>query len=582
MNKVAWILLGALGTAVVAHPRAADAAPTPRGPNTQLARVIDGLAKRGQISAQDAARLRRDALENGAGPRVHLPTSQDGHLLCLTQAMNAAKSWAQTQDVHLMSDPPVNVGYVESKTLPLRVYYQEESDKFMAESVLPLAETAWTKQVTETGYPAPFTGEDNLPVIPGLWIYIADSGMGGGGYTEWLKDVPSTPVSDCSSRVVIDRQNPYEYLEIVTAHEFNHTTQMATDCVEAISAWENFTSAVDSYFVDDWQLPYMIGIFQRYPEYPIDFWSYGDGSDELAYYQYGAALFPIFLRERFGGGDIKLLRDLWYSFAQAGTLTCSPMGCTSDQPNTPNWFEGTDAVLKKNHGSTWDDAFDEFTVWRAITGSHDDGKHFKGGTQYDDVMTAATHSLAQLPAKGDLELQEYGSRYVSLTPGSFQGKLHFKITADPEATWSSSVLLGRHAQPVERVQMTFDKATGELTVPVQGSMEWITLVIAQHSDGTHNPDDMEYYTSRSFSYLVEGIPDPEPGPEPLPEAGPDANKPGKDGGKVDSGPVAAEAAPSDDGGCGCEVPGKRADTRLGAFALLGLAALLRRRPVRRP
>lgn len=40
--------------------------------------------------------------------------------------------------------------------------------------------------------------------MQGMWLYVADAGMGGGRYTEPLSDVPSTALSDASSRVIVD------------------------------------------------------------------------------------------------------------------------------------------------------------------------------------------------------------------------------------------------------------------------------------------------------------------------------------------------------------------------------------------
>jgi MYXO-CTERM domain-containing protein len=585
MSKLSWIVATAIVAAAASISSPAPAAPHPKAPNGDLARVIDALAKRGSISAENATRLARAAIEQGEGPSVVAPRSHSGHIGCLSHAMHEAKKWIHTQGADILSVPPPSVGYVESTLPPIRVYYPTEGDKPMAEYILPLAVDAWTRQVKDTGYMAPFTGDDKIAFTPGHWIYIGDTGMGGGGYTEWLEDIPITPIADCSSRVVIDPMNGNEFLPIVVAHEFNHATQMATDCIEAISAWENFANAADQYFVDDWQFPYLIELFQKYPEYPIDYWQQGDGQQELGYYQYGAAMFPIFLMERFGNGDIKMLRDLWASFAQAGTLSCSPWGCNSDQPNTPNWFEGTDNVLKL-HGSTFDEAFAEFSTWRAITDYRDDGKHFSKGSQYALVAAASTHSLTSLPVNGEFDVYEYGSRYVELTPDSYKGKVHVQVKVDPEAKWSAALLLGRPNQPVERVPLDFVKSVADLYLPTMSGVMWSVLAVSQYSEGQHNPDDQDYNMWRLFSYVVnaDGDPDagpgPEPVPEPAPEAGPDA-KP-KDAGKESAAlpadaqdtPAAIETSPSD-GGCGCELPGHGSKPSAAVVALLAIAALAR-------
>ena len=214
MNPSTWMIAGAALTASVlcAVPSFARPPSTPKEPNTNLARVLDGLSLLGRIAPEDAARLSRAAIEEGAGPRFALAPMPDGRPACLTQAVQLTKDWAHSQGVGVFSVPPPSVGFVQSQTLPLRVYYQTEQDKPLAQGALVAAEQAWQNQVLTVGYPPPLTGDgESGEVVPGLWIYIADLGMpGAGGYTEWLDDVKMTPIADCSSRVAIDRQNPSE------------------------------------------------------------------------------------------------------------------------------------------------------------------------------------------------------------------------------------------------------------------------------------------------------------------------------------------------------------------------------------
>ena len=435
-----------------ASAMSAPASAAPKQPNTGLARIVDAMAAQGQLSQHDAQRLRRAALEDGAGPFVPLSRGPEGTVDCLTEAMRLAKEWARGQGAHLSSVPPPSVGFLDSQTLPLRVYYQEESDQPTATLALVAAEEAWKNQVETAGYPRPFTGDGESPdVVDGLWIYVTDSVMGTGGYAEFLTGVPSTPNSDCAVRVVIDRGNPENYLNFVVTHEFNHSTQAATDCIEARSAWENFATAVAAHYFP-LMLQSQIGAFQNHPEYPIDY--FVTVYDELGNYPYAAGLFPAFLQQRYGGGDIALLRDIWNSFAQEGTVDCS-YGCTSETPNAPDWFEGTAKVLSA-HGATFDQAFDEFTVWRAITGTRDDQQHFPNGSKFPSVVFVATHSLAELPVKSEtIDVMEYGSRYIRLNPGSSKMGLHVTVAVDPEASWSSYVLLGRTGTPVEALPLTF-------------------------------------------------------------------------------------------------------------------------------
>jgi len=543
------------------------------------------MERRGELTASQAGSLVDAARHIEPGLEFRSNIRPFG---CRNAERRALKQWIHAQGIDTPPPPPPpSTGHLQSSTRPLRVYYQSEDQLWMAERILAAAEDSWQKQVVEAGFLAPFTTDDpKVTPVPGLYIYIGDTGMEGGGYTEWLNDIALTPQADCSAHVMIDRQNPEEFIDATVAHEFNHASQMATDCVEAISAWENFATAVEHYYYpQDWVVPYFVEVFQNYPEYPVDYWKNPNSDSDLVYYQYGASLFPTFLRERFAGGDVKFLRNVWYSFAQTGTVTCGFFGCNSDQPNEPDWFTGLDNVLQAN-GSSFDEAFDEFSVWRAITGSRDDGFHFEAGSYWAEVATAATHYLKQGAAKGSFDVREYGSRYVELRTDGFTGPVHVQVNVDTAATWSASVLSWRKAEPVQRSVMTFKDGHAELYLDSAQGLQRMMLVVSQHKDATHLPDKSEYTTKRTFDYVVDDDTDPDAGPkaEPLPEAGTDAGIDAKPDAKLDAmNDAPAEAQPAlseegvDDGGCDCGVSGKSGTSPVGAAFLTAIALLASRR-----
>ena len=546
------------------------------------------MEQRGELSASDAQRLGRRALDHGEGPRIDA-LSKPGTRTCNNAAREAIRRWLRSNgaDGPPAPPPPSSIGHLESSSLPLRVYYQTEADQPLAQQVLIAAELAWQKQVVELSYPKPYTAANYTdPAVPGLYLYVGDTGMGGGGFTEWIRNVPDTPQADCSARVAIDSANYEGDVAFVVAHEFNHATQMATDCVEAISAWENFATASGDYFYPgDWTTQYFIQAFQQYPEMPVDYWQNPDGSSDLSYFQYGASLFPIFLRDRFGKGSQVLLRDAWYSFAQEGTVTCSFFGCVADKPNDPDWFKGLDNMLHL-HGSTFDDAFDEFAAWRAITGSRDDGFHFQSGSSIGEVSTAATHYLKQGGAKGKLDVHEYGSRYIELRTDGYSGPVHVQVKPDAAASWSVSLLSWRKAEPVERRATVLPAGeSADVYVASAQGIQRMMLVVSQRKDATHLPDEQEYETTREFEYVVDDDLEPDAGtkPEPMPEAGVDAKSDAKPDAKLDAGkdvdaePIGVETS-ADDGGCDCRASRGTAPRRsVFSVLLAAIAVCLRRR-----
>ncbi|HQP36614.1 MAG TPA: ferritin family protein [Polyangiaceae bacterium] len=122
--------------ACVAVSAAADAAPAP-APNQRLARALEVMEQRGELSASDAQRLGRRALDHGEGPRIDA-LSKPGTRTCNNAAREAIRRWLRSNgaDGPPAPPPPSSIGHLESSSLPLRVYYQTEADQPLAQQVL--------------------------------------------------------------------------------------------------------------------------------------------------------------------------------------------------------------------------------------------------------------------------------------------------------------------------------------------------------------------------------------------------------------------------------------------------------------
>lgn len=499
---VCWARLGsALAGLLAGAAFAADASPRSRDEAARLARSLEGMANRGEIAMSDLDRLREDLFERWPEARDALPHP----VLCQTEAVHRARAFAGARGVVPLRIPPPHSNWIDSLRYPIRVHHP--NDLFRAQAILAAAEDAWRVQIDAVGYPAPHTDGDEGPVIPGIWYYLADAG-GAAAYAEWLADIPGTTRCDCSCRIVVDPSVGLADLPIIVAHEFSHATQIATDCTEAISAFENFATAVMTQSYPASSLPLgLIASFQSHPEWPVDAW--GLPSSE---YQYGAALFPLYLDARFGSNDMTFLRDVWNGFAQSGSVTVSSFEYpTCSSGNSPDWFEALDSLLRQRAGSSFDEAFDEFSTWRAITGAHDDGAHYPRGTDYP-AAAVADLSLATLPASTQRAVHDYGSVHVLLTNRP-QEPVDVRITTDEAATFGASLILWRDNGTVDRVQAVFDGDTA--VVPVASfDVTRALVVVSQRSAGDYDPDRMQYTGTR----LVEVSVGPAVGPSP-PDAG---------------------------------------------------------------
>jgi hypothetical protein len=346
--------------------------------------------------------------------------------------------------------------------------------------------------------------DDDDQVVPGLYVYVVDSYQYA-GFAEPLADVPSTPACDCAVRVIINGTINSDQIASTMYHEFNHATQAATDCAESPSAWENFATAVqfslggrtDSFIIG------MIREFQRYPDYSLDYVN-DDGSTTgpTNDYDYGSCLFPLYLLDRFGAGDPRFLREVWDSFAENGTMSFGSFGSHCSTGNVPDWFQGLDTVLRQR-GSSLDDAFSEFSAWRAVVGERDDLAHFRNGALLPEPTIERTITEA-LPAHGTALAHEYASRYFLIQPaGGLPAWLQVKVVGSPEARWSGSLLAWRPGLPVACTPLEFSAATGTAGLSTFG-VSRVELVASQIADNSHSTDAKDFQSSRSFSYEIEG------------------------------------------------------------------------------
>lgn len=426
-----------------------------------------------------------------------------------------------------------------SEVWPVRVTFAPEHEP-LASDVLAAAEKAWERQIIELGYPPPFTlGE---PPELGMVFQIDATGLGpGAAVVQWVADVPSTPITDCSAVVVVDSATPAGSAGIYEAvfHELNHATQYATDCTEPPSAYEGFTvAAVRAEIADSTIVPWVVEQFQAFPEYPLDYWTMTfpcDGSVPCFPYQLGAALFPTFLMDRYGGGEPAFLADVFARFAQHGSTVIGPPHPHATTGNDPSWFEGVAEMLGE-HDTSFADAFCEFSSWRAVVGDHDDGAHFSRGHEIAEPPISASVRLDDPPAP--FAVYEYGSRYFEILhePATAEDGWNLTISGDPEASWCASILEWRADGSVVRSLLPFAGATGSSSLSNHAETVRTVLVVSQLQDDSHIPDEMDYASLRSFTFRFDPVA-PTP-PDPEGETGPGAAPSSRTG--------ATEAA-----GCGC-------------------------------
>ena len=388
---------------------------------------------------------------------------------------------------------PVTVGHVDSSLYPIRVLYTATADASDVATVLDLAESAWEAQVVGMGWPVPSTQDATGTIIPGLWIYVDPDGEYNYGMP--LGDNPGTTHTDCTVAVIVSSVTMPSYLEVVVPHEVNHALQMAVDCTESGFAYENTTVAVttltdptNAYFTS-----YFLPAFQEWPHAGLDCTYQNDQAHY--YYHYGSSLFALFLEERYGDADGKLLVAIWNAAKQDGTVTVGAMGPTSSTANEPDILDAMGTVLGEQ-GVTFAEAFVEFARWRFFIGADDDGAHFAYGADWTggEVARAAQHALADLPvvnAEPVEALADLGSAYVELDlAGLEEGKaLTVQVRGGDLVAWHVDVLLVRADGTADVETLTIDAAgTGQAVLTGLEVYTRAVLVITNLGDADHDSD----------------------------------------------------------------------------------------------
>ncbi len=398
--------------------------------------------------------------------------------------------------------PPVN-HYLDSETFPLRIVYPSPDFLDQAEHLLAAAEFSWQLQIHEWGFWQP-----PIDTPEGRYrVYLDDTGMGGGGYLYPVDFYQDTPWDDCTSFVVVDRQNAPMDMEPVVAHELNHAMQGAMDCLESINFWENtatFIMAETFEYGRAWQdafLPY----FQGFPQESVAGGDYED--PELAYFWYGAFLWPHFLGGMYGGTEppAVLIRRVWeHSVQESGGYE-----------NTVSYLQAMEQVLSEHSDTTLHEAFVHFGRSRMLMGAYIDSPLAD--------MPAGNEFFSDHPPFTSSWLITDKSRYQpwSMFWPEPYGTNYFKIYRTCSCQFVREITLTLSTTNADPwVLLWVDPATGEFQnqyveegmaqmtfEPRAASREWILAVMRLAPTGFHSDTVME-----GASYTLEmgpTIPDPE-------------------------------------------------------------------------
>ncbi len=204
-----------------------------------------------------------------------------------------------------------------------------------------------------------------------------------------------------------------DVLVSTVVHELNHASQFALDAAEDDAFYEHTAVLVEQQvagFVEG----YGVGIadYQQNPRRALDY-------IVEDYYEYGAALWLMFLAEAVGDGGDALVQALWTEGRQA----------TFDWDNEPDFLDTLPGLLA---AEGWDlpRFFGTFALWRYYTGSRDDGAHFAAGDEWgaDSLVAVDSRSLGE-GLRLEADLAAYGAKHFLV---SVAGESTLAASADEE------------------------------------------------------------------------------------------------------------------------------------------------------
>lgn len=254
-------------------------------------------------------------------------------------------------------------------------------------------EHVWHTEINALRYVTPPNDE---------WYHDTLDNGGDGKYDVYLLDLEgflgftqgeffvSPNSSSATSYIVLDNDytewaahSQLEWLQVTSAHEFFHAIQMGYDggeyeidgdnvkpyWMEMSAVWmeEMVYDGVDDY------LGYLLHFF----DYPwLSLKTFRNLTDQHAY---GSCVWPMYLQERF---DTTIIRDIWEECAKI------PGNNAIDYPGGES---ATDKALKAR-GTTFEEAFREFTVWNYFTEDRARPEvYYSEGEEFPQVMVEDLH-----------------------------------------------------------------------------------------------------------------------------------------------------------------------------------------------
>jgi hypothetical protein len=318
---------------------------------------------------------------------------------------------------------PVDIGWVDDTTHPIRCHWERAEDEDRCAEVLTWASLAWDVQVDTIGFSAPMPDTEGGSEALDIYFGVSETSGAGeawvdcdGGDGSCLDSDPADGMAAAPSYVVIDARLEDEQIPGFVVHEFQHTTQYATDWAEPfLVAWEGTAVSCEMWTLPDvapsaddvadyqatpWMSAVLMDGYWLWDEFGIDSW-----------YEYGSMVWVRWFDARYGSGDGTAAALLWRTMTQEG------------KAYEPDVLDAWETIA----GRPWQDEFLDFAVDRARMGGPEGPEWLAFAGEQGAV---ARHAV---PARGpvDVEVFPLGAVYFDV-----EGPVSVSIDGDTGVDWA--------------------------------------------------------------------------------------------------------------------------------------------------
>jgi hypothetical protein len=306
---------------------------------------------------------------------------------------------------------PATTGFVDDATTGSRCHWERNQDEDLCIEVLLAVATSWEVQVTEGGWPTPFT-DAQKGGSDGVDFYLSTvAEFGAYTWSNYQDFDPEDGRFASNSYVVIDPR--VRGLHLFVAHEFNHVLQFAVDTTEpSYVPWEAAaTLAEEQTFPGEGSLADVAPDFQKTPWESV----LGDGThlwEEFqiwSFYEYGSSLWMAHLFQEWGVEPV----DLWWAMIN------------DTWQNEPDVWDAVHALT-----GDADASLVSFSVARGRIG-RDDADDW---LQAINAPVRIQGKLVELdkPVSPKQEIQDLGVAFFDV---EIEGRYVLLHDADPETRW---------------------------------------------------------------------------------------------------------------------------------------------------